>query len=280
MLTNLFSSQITLGFVQAGIAFVLALLVVLVANRRGIHIEKEVLVSLLRGIVQITVVGSLLLALLKSPTWIGFLILLGMFLAAARTAARRARGVNGAFRASFFGIAIASGVVIGVMSLLGVIEYKLLSLVPVGSMIISAAMNSNALALNRFKAEIGSHIGLIETALSLGASPQETVKPYLQASVHASLIPRIDSLRTLGIVWIPGLMTGMVIAGSDPFYAAIYQFVVMAMIFATSGLSAMITMTFIQKEVFSPADQLLLVADGAGQGNGKGNGKSNQKKQA
>jgi putative ABC transport system permease protein len=272
MLNNLFSNQIVLGFVQVAIAFVLALLVVLIANRRGIHIEKEVLVSLLRGIVQITVVGSLLLALLKSPTWAGIIILLGMFLAAARTAARRAKGVNGAFRASFFGIAIASGVVIGVMSVLGVIEYKLLSLVPVGSMIISAAMNSNALALNRFKAEIGSHIGLIETALSLGASPQETVKPYLQASVHASLIPRIDSLRTLGIVWIPGLMTGMVIAGSDPFYAAIYQFVVMAMIFATSGLSAMITMAFIQKEVFSPAEQLLLVTEGKGEGNGKNNG--------
>jgi len=267
MQNNFFSNQIALGFVQAAIAFVLALLVVLIANRRGIHIEKEVLVSLLRGIVQITVVGSLLLALLKSPTWAGILILLGMFLAAARTAARRARGVNGAFRASFFGIAIASGVVIGVMSALGVIEYKLLSLVPVGSMIISAAMNSNALALNRFKAEIGSHIGLIETALSLGASPQETVKPYLQAAVHASLIPRIDSLRTLGIVWIPGLMTGMVIAGSDPFYAAIYQFVVMAMIFATSGLSAMITMTFIQKEVFSPAEQLMLVTEGGETGN-------------
>ncbi|BBB49065.1 ABC transporter permease [Pelolinea submarina] len=272
MLNNLFSNQIVLGFVQVAIAFVLALLVVLIANRRGIHIEKEVLVSLLRGIVQITVVGSLLLALLKSPTWAGILILLGMFLAAARTAARRAKGVNGAFRASFYGIAIASGVVIGVMSALGVIEYKLLSLVPVGSMIISAAMNSNALALNRFKAEIGSHIGLIETALSLGASPQETVKPYLQASVHASLIPRIDSLRTLGIVWIPGLMTGMVIAGSDPFYAAIYQFVVMAMIFATSGLSAMITMAFIQKEIFSPAEQLLLVTEGKGEGNGKNNG--------
>ena len=270
MLNNLFSNQITLGFVQAAIAFVLALLVVLIANRRGIHIEKEVLVSLLRGIVQITVVGSLLLALLKSPTWAGIIILLAMFLAAARTAARRAKGVNGAFRASFFGIAIASGVVIGVMSALGVIEYKLLSLVPVGSMIISAAMNSNALALNRFKAEIGSHIGLIETALSLGASPEETVKPYLQASVHASLIPRIDSLRTLGIVWIPGLMTGMVIAGSDPFYAAVYQFAVMAMIFATSGLSAMITMAFIQKEVFSPAEQLLLVTEGKGENNGKG----------
>lgn len=274
MLNNFFSNQIALGFVQAAIAFVLALLVVLIANRRGIHIEKEVLVSLLRGIVQITVVGSLLLALLKSPTWAGIIILAGMFLAAARTAARRARGVNGAFRASFFGIAIASGVVIGVMSALGVIEYKLLSLVPVGSMIISAAMNSNALALNRFKAEIGSHIGLIETALSLGASPQETVKPYLQAAVHASLIPRIDSLRTLGIVWIPGLMTGMVIAGSDPFYAAIYQFVVMAMIFATSGLSAMITMAFIQKEVFSPAEQLLLVTGE------KGNGKLNLYKNA
>lgn len=260
MLNNLFSNQIVLGFVQAAIAFALALVVVWIANRRGIHIEKEVIVSLLRGIVQITAVGSVLLALLKSPNWVGIPILLGMFFAAGRTAARRAQDVNGAFRASFFGIALASGIVIGVMSWLGVIEYKILSLVPVGSMVISAAMNSNALALNRFKAEIASHIGLIETALSLGASPEETVRPYVQAAIQASLIPRIDALRTLGIVWIPGLMTGMILAGSDPVYAAIYQFVVMGMIFATAGLSAMITMGFIQKQVFSPAEQLMVLS--------------------
>jgi putative ABC transport system permease protein len=53
--------------------------------------------------------------------------------------------------------------------------------------------------------------------------------------VRASLIPRIDSLRSLGIVWIPGLMAGMVLAGSDPVYAAIYQFVVIAMVFASSA---------------------------------------------
>ncbi len=258
MLNSLFSDPISLGIAQASITMLLALGVMLVARKESLHIEKEVMVALVRGVVQITAVGSVLLVLLKSPAWTSLIILSLMFVVAAMTAAKRARGIKGAFEASFYGIAIAATAVIGSMSLVGVIEFSILSMVPVGSMVIAAAMNSNALTLNRFRAEVESHLGLIETALALGASPKTAVKPYIRAAIHAGMIPRIDSLKTLGIVWIPGLMTGMILAGADPIYAAIYQFVVMGMIFAVSGLSAMITMKVVQKKVFSPAEQLLM----------------------
>ena len=257
-MNNIFTTPISLGISQAVITTLLSLVVVYIASKRGLNIKKEVLISLLRGIIQITAIGSVLLFFLKSPAWTSFIVLFIMFIVAGITASKRAKGINGAFNASFYGISLASIIVIGLMTFVGVIEYKVISLVPVGSMIIAAAMNSNALALNRFKSEIISHIGLIETALSLGASPKVSVQPYITAALHASLIPRIDSLRTLGIVWIPGLMTGMILTGTDPIYAAIYQFVVMGMIFATSGLSAIITIALIQKQVFSEAEQLMI----------------------
>jgi putative ABC transport system permease protein len=131
-------------------------------------------------------------------------------------------------------------------------------LVPVGSMIIANAMNTNGLALNRFRSEVLSHSGEIETALALGAAPDKTIASYTEASIHSSLIPAIDNLRSLGIVWIPGLMTGMLIAGVDPLYAAIYQFVVIAMILASSGLTSLLSTTMIRAHIFSPAEQLLL----------------------
>jgi putative ABC transport system permease protein len=73
------------------------------------------------------------------------------------------------------------------------------------------------------------------------------------------MIPRIDTLRALGIVWIPGLMAGMVLAGSDPVYAAIYQFVVVGMIFAASGLTSLISTQLIRGRAFTRAEQLVLV---------------------
>ena len=103
-----------------------------------------------------------------------------------------------------------------------------------------------------------AHTGEIETALALGATPTATIRSYSETSIHSSLIPAIDNLRSLGIVWIPGLMTGMLLSGAKPMYAAIYQFVVIAMILASSGLTSLLSTTMIQAYAFSGADQLLL----------------------
>ena len=84
------------------------------------------------------------------------------------------------------------------------------------------------------------------------------IASYTEASIHSSLIPAIDNLRSLGIVWIPGLMTGMLLSGADPLYAAIYQFVVIAMILASSGLTSLLSTMMIRAYVFSPAEQLVL----------------------
>ena len=90
------------------------------------------------------------------------------------------------------------------------------------------------------------------------AETRSSVSPYVQASFEASLIPAIYSIRSLGIVWIPGLMAGMLLSGAKPVYAAIYQFVVLAMIFTASGLTALASTVLIRGRVFSPAEQLLL----------------------
>jgi putative ABC transport system permease protein len=125
-------------------------------------------------------------------------------------------------------------------------------------MLIANAMNTNGLALNRFRSEVLAHVGEIETALALGADGRSSVAPYVQRSFEASLIPAIDSLRSLGIVWIPGLMAGMLLSGARPAYAAIYQFVVLAMIFASSGLTSLLSTLFMRTHVMSSTDQLVL----------------------
>jgi putative ABC transport system permease protein len=254
----MFRDPLALSLAQAVVASLAALAVALLARRRNIHVEKDVVVALVRGIAQISAVGSVLLLMLRGPGWLGVLALAAMVTAAAATSARRARRVPGAFRISLQAIAAGAGTMIALMALAGVVETRVEFLVPVGSMLIASAMNANTLALERFRAEVASHERLVETALALGATPAASVAPYLRSSFGASLTPAIDNLRSLGIVWIPGLMTGMVLSGTPPVRAAIYQFVTIAMIFASSGLTCLVGTALARASAFSPADQLVM----------------------
>jgi putative ABC transport system permease protein len=258
MLKLFFHTQLQLGFAQAGVAALAAFAVILLARKREIHLEGELLVAMIRGIVQIIALGSILLLLLRAPRWTSAFLLAVMIVAAGATSARRAKGMPDAFRVSTWAIAFGAGTTIVLMMLLGVIDSAITSLVPVGSMLIANTMNTNGVALNRLRADVLAHVGEIETALALGAEAKESVSPYVQASFEASLIPAIDSLRSLGIVWIPGLMAGMLLSGARPVYAAIYQFTVLAMIFAASGLTSLASTLLMRGRVFSPAAQLLL----------------------
>lgn len=258
MLRFFISSQLILGLAQAGVAASAALVVVLLARKRQIHLENETVIAMLRGIVQIVAVGSVLLLLLRGPRWTSIFLLAGMIVAAGAISARRAKGIPDAFRISAWSIACGAGSVIALMTWLGVIDTPITALVPVGSMLIANAMNTNGVALNRFRSDVLAHVGEIETALALGAEAGSSVSPYVQASMEASLIPAIDSLRSLGIVWIPGLMAGMLLSGARPIYAAIYQFVVLTMIFAASGLTSLVSTLLIRGRIFTAAQQLTL----------------------
>jgi putative ABC transport system permease protein len=258
MLNLVFRNQLWLGLAQACVAAFAAMIVVVLARVRSIHLESESLIAMTRGLIQIVAVGSILGLLLRGPRWTSAVLLAVMIIAAGATSAKRAKGVPEAFRVSAWSIAAGAGSVIALMTWLGVINTAITTLVPVGSMLIANAMNTNGLALNRFRSDVLSHVGEIETALALGADGKSSVAPYVQASFEASLIPAIDSLRSLGIVWIPGLMAGMLLSGARPVYAAIYQFVVLAMIFAASGLTSLVSTMLIRHRIFTTAEQLLL----------------------
>jgi len=141
----------------------------------------------------------------------------------------------------------------------GAIEATVRSLVPVGSMVIANAMKINGLSLDRFREEITAHRDVIEAGLALGGPPERVLASHVRDSVRAALIPVVDSLKSLGWVWIPGIMAGMILAGDNPIYAALYQFVIMAMIFAAGGLTSMISTVLMGRAVMTDAEQLVRI---------------------
>ena len=259
MLKLLFHSQLSLGLGQAAVVAVTALVVAWYASRRGARIGREIPFALLRGLVQILLVGAVLALLLRGPWWASVPVLVVMIFTAASIVRRRVPELPGAYSLSLWCMAAGAGGVILFMTCMGIIGTKVVVLIPVGSMVIAQNMNIQSLFLNRFLAEVHSHRGEIESALALGATPDNAVAPYLRASFHASLIPATDNLRSLGIVWIPGIMTGMLLSGSSPVYAALYQFVVLGMIFTAGGLSCLTATYLAPRRVFTLHQQLLLL---------------------
>jgi len=171
MLKRFVPDPMTLRAAQAVGAAIFPLAVAYVARWAGIRLLSEAAVALVRGVGQIILVGLLLTLVLGSAQWLSAFLLLGMMLAGAFIAAQRTKDIPGVLHVTMGSILLGAGVVIGGMVGLGVIDRAPATLIPVGSMIVANAMNTTALALDRFRAEVEAHTGQIEAGLALGATP-------------------------------------------------------------------------------------------------------------
>lgn len=250
--------ELRTGILQCLIAGLAALFVMFLARKQAPGLLGEIPWAELRGLLQIVLVGLILAWLLHGPRWTSIFVLAAMTFAAAGIVRQRARKFPRAFTLALAGIAAGAGSILCLMALTGVTPVKIAILIPVGSMVIANTMNTQALFLDRLHGEVTAHKGEIESALSLGASAQTALTPYRAAAFRASLIPALNNLRSLGIVWIPGIMAGMVLSGASPIYAALYQFVVIAIIFAAAALTCLVTSRLVLRRLFSSSDQLML----------------------
>jgi putative ABC transport system permease protein len=261
MLTDILGSldgSLLLMLAQVAGAVALCAAVVALCRRFAVHVEREAALSIVRGLVQMVLVGMVLALLLHGGLLIGTIILLLMTGAAAVTASRRSTQISGSLLISFCAILVGSGTAIAVMIATGTLQTDIAMFVPVGSMIIANTMNACAQAAERFRADVTAHVGQIEAGLALGANPTVTIAPYVRSAVYASLLPRLDMLKSLGLVWIPGVMAGMMVSGASPIYAGVYQFIIVSMILAASGLAGLVAILFMRKRAFSPDAQLTL----------------------
>ncbi|MFB6090225.1 MAG: ABC transporter permease [Halobellus sp.] len=244
------------GLLQVAAASSLAAVVLALSYVRNLGLERELGGAFARGFVQVLAMGALIGVLFSIPLSFSAVVLAGMIAYAAWESRKRGDGVPRAFRVSLTSIALGASVVIVTMVAAGAIESTVRNLVPVGGMIIANAMKTNSLALDRFKSEIESNRAEIEALLAIGVPARAAVSEHVTESVRASLIPVVDAMRTLGLVYIPGMMAGMILGGANPIYAAEYQFVIMAMIFAAGGLTSMTASLLVGRYAFTEAAQL------------------------
>lgn len=130
--------------------------------------------------------------------------------------------------------------------------------IPLSGMVIGNSMNAIAISMERLLGDLRGRRAEIEMMLCLGADYREASQSMFRRAVRAGMIPSINSMMAVGIVFIPGMMTGQILAGSDPETAIRYQIVVMIMLVGSTALGSLLVVYLVRRMCFGPAQQLLL----------------------
>lgn len=229
----------------------LLLIAVFISYYNKLKAEKDLIVGGIRAAIQLVAIGYILDYIFALNTlWAQLLLLFVMSVIAAHTAKGRAKEVKKAGILSFLGILSGTAVSIGVLLAVGIITPQPNHLIPLGGMVIGNTMTASALALDRFYNELKANSPKIFFALSLGMSTKDASLFYIRKSIKAAMTPIINTLKIVGLIQLPGAMTGMLVAGASPMDAAMFQLVIMYMIAAAIGTGSAVALIFARKSLF------------------------------
>jgi UDP-glucose/iron transport system permease protein len=185
-----------------------------------------------------------------------FALITVMVVFGALQARARAKQVPNAFWPLLVALGVAGGATLGLVVGLGVFAPQPRYLVPVGGMVVGNSMTAAAVALNRLGDEVDRHGREIEATLALGATSTQAAAPFVRRSLRSGMIPLVDSTKTTGLIFFPGTMVGMLLAGADPTDAVRLQLILLWMLLGSVALAGLIAITLAYRNFFTPAHQL------------------------
>jgi putative ABC transport system permease protein len=242
------------------IASSLVLVSLYLSYSQKLGLEKETLVSVVRAIIQLFIVGYILEYIfgLESPLFTT-LLLLFMTFSAAYNASKRGKGINKILVTSFCSIATGTVLTLSVLVFSGTIAYEPYQIIPVAGMIISNSMIALGLCYRQMLSDFKIKREEVETKLSLGADILPSSVAIIRDAIKTGVIPTIDSARTLGIVSLPGMMTGLILAGISPIEAIKYQIMVTFMLLSTTSISSYVACYLSYRNFFNSRKQLVSI---------------------
>jgi len=221
-----------------------------------IAVIKEFFTAVVRMSVQLALVALYLGFIFRiNSLWVNLLWILFM-ICIADASILRSSGLRLSrfFPVLFAGIAVGTLLVVGVLVFLAVRPeplYDARYLIPVTGMVLGNCLRANVISLERFYATIRKNEKEFLTYLLMGATLSEAILPYLREALKAALAPTITTMATLGLVSLPGMMTGQILGGSDPAVAIKYQIAIMIAIFTATVITAAINIGFSLRTSFN-----------------------------
>ncbi|YCA41550.1 iron export ABC transporter permease subunit FetB [Bacillus sp. JZ8] len=222
-----------------------------------IGIEKDIIIATIRASIQLLFIGYLLTFIfnLNNP-FFTIIMILCMILVAAQNVVEKKEKKQGLFWKVLLTLIVVEGITQGLLLLLGIIPPTPKYMIPISGMIIGNSMVLASLFLNRLSSEVEIRKEEVLLILSLGGSTRQAISHILKVSMKASMIPTLESQKTIGLVQLPGMMTGQILAGADPVQAVRFQLLIVFTMMASATLTCVMLSFLIYPSLFTSYQQL------------------------
>ena len=247
--------DVTLG--EVGASLVLVAVAIAVSIWWKTELSDDIAIAVVRSLIQLIAIGYVIQAIFDEDSLaLVFALIAVMVLFGAFTARQRAKKVPNAFWPLLIALGVAGATTLALVVALGVFEPTPRFLVPVGGMVVGNSMTAGAVALNRLGDEMTDRAREIEATLALGATSSVAAAPSVRRSLRSGTITLVDSTKTTGLIFFPGTMVGMLLAGADPTDAVRLQLILLWVLLGAVALSALIATQLAYRNFFTPAHQL------------------------
>jgi putative ABC transport system permease protein len=250
------NAYVNLSYLDLAVAALLVMVNGAVSIALSLDLERKLLWASVRTVVQLVAIGYVLEWVFHFSTWpivLGLAALMTLIagLAAGDRGSRTYRGRRADSIASIW----LSAWLVAAVGLFGVIRihpwYEPQYMIPILGMILGNTLTGVSLGLERMTEELAARRDAIDTLLALGATRWEAARGAARQAVRAGMIPTLNQMSVVGIVSLPGMMTGQVLAGQSPLQAVRYQIVVMFLIAASSALGTVLAVVLAYRRLFS-----------------------------
>ncbi|MCI5775749.1 MAG: iron export ABC transporter permease subunit FetB [Aerococcus sp.] len=238
--------------------FSLVIISLIISWKEDLGLIKDILIAIFRMSIQLTIVGYILIFVFQIDNWLLTTVMVGiMDINAAWTAQQRGKGIKHHFAIANLSVFGSSIVSMFILVITGAILYVPNQVIPMNGMLIGVAMNITGLSFTNLAQTIDNQRQQINEKLALGASTKQASKNVIRDAVRNSLQPQIDTTKTVGLVILPGLMTGILFGGNFPKEAIMYQILFYFAMMAVATISSVITVYLSYPSYYSEFGQLL-----------------------
>jgi putative ABC transport system permease protein len=256
---------IALGYADLVIASLLLLFSGLLSIYLRLGLERQIGIAALRMVVQLMLIGLVLKFLFQmvSPLWTGVAAIIMITLAGREAAARQKRKFTGwwTYGLGTSSLMIACSIVT-VLALTTQIRpepwFDPRFAIPILGMILGNTMNGVSIGLDRLLSSATERRGAIEARLALGHDRTQAFRPLVRDSIRAGLINIINAMSAAGVISLPGMMTGQILAGVDPTEAVKYQILIMFLIAGSTALGTLAAVMFAARRLSDSRHRLRL----------------------
>ncbi|KAM6593484.1 hypothetical protein CsatA_001187 [Cannabis sativa] len=252
-----FMGEFLKGMVKPLAATVLVLLAVALSFLQKLGMESEMVYSIIRAFVQLSVIGFVLQFIFTqhNVAWI-LLAYLFMVTVAGYTAGQRAKHVPRGKLVAGVSILAGTSLTMFFLVVLRVFPFTPRYIIPVAGMMVGNSMTVTGVTMKRLRDDIRTQINLVETALALGATPRQATVQQVKRALVISLSPVIDNTKTVGLISLPGAMTGLIMGGASPLEAIQLQIIVMNFMIGACTVSSVLSTYLCWPSFFTKAYQL------------------------